>query len=130
MVIINYKNIMKHIYMLFFVISAFVLQSCGDSEILKSVDFSVKTEKATYEKGESVVFIIENAPNWLTFYSGEENKQYPDSNGAGIKGVTDNMTQYQYTYDSDGTYDVVFVGGNTNYKGSKEQTVKLTVSVK
>lgn len=120
---------MRYLYVILFVASAFMFQSCGDSDLLKSADFSVSTEKTSYNKGESVVFIIDNAPNWLTFYSGEEGRIYPDSNGVGIKGITESLTEYSYTFQSEGTYEVVFLGGNTNYKGSDEQTVKITVSV-
>ena len=37
---------------------------------------------------------------------------------------------YSYSYSNPGTYKVVFVGGNTNYQGSKEQTVTLTLTIK
>lgn len=119
----------KYICTILLLVSGLLFTSCGDNEILKSVDFSVSTEKTTYSAGESVTFEIANAPNWLTFYSGEDGKKYPDTYGIGIKGITEDLSVYSYIYDQPGTYEVVFLGGNTNYKGSNEEIVKIALTI-
>jgi hypothetical protein len=119
---------MKHLYTILILIPLFFVASCDD--VLKEVDFSVTTEKTSYTVGEEVVFNIVNAPDWVTFYSGEEGKSYPDSYGASIKNMRNELFTYSYSYSNPGTYKVVFVGGNTNYQGSKEQTVTLTLTIK
>lgn len=119
----------KYIYTILLFVSGLLFTSCGDDEILKSVNFSVSTEKTTYSAGESVLFEVVDAPDWLTFYSGEEGKKYPGTYGTGIKGITEDLSVYSYIYEQPGTYEVVFLGGNTNYKGSNEQTVKISLTI-
>lgn len=101
--------------------------SCED--MLKEVDFTVTTEKTSYQVGEEITFSLSGAPDWVTFYSGEENKEYPESYGVSIKTITNDLTAYTYSYNSPGTYNVVFLGGNTNYQGSKEQVITITITV-
>ena len=118
---------MKNLYTILFLVPLFFFASCED--ILKEVDFSVTTEKTTYATGEEIVFHFVNAPDWVTFYSGEEGKTYPDSYGASIKSITNELFTYTYSYGTPGTYQVVFEGGNTNYEGSKEKRVTLTLTI-
>ncbi|MDD2327365.1 MAG: DUF5017 domain-containing protein [bacterium] len=118
---------MKKISTILFIISLFLLSSCED--ILKEVKFTVATEKTTYATGEEILFTFDNAPDWVTFYSGEENKAYPDAYGIAIKSITNELFSYTYSYTVPGTYNITFVGGNTNYKGEKEQVVNITLTV-
>jgi hypothetical protein len=119
---------MKHlIYAILLFIPFLSFSSCED--ILKEADFTVTTEKTSYKAEEEITFSFLNAPEWVTFYSGEENKEYPESYGVSIKSITNELSEYTYTYNSPGTYKVVFVGGNTNYKGSKEMSVTMTLTV-
>ncbi|RNC66398.1 DUF5017 domain-containing protein [Proteiniphilum sp. X52] len=118
---------MKSFYTILFLIPVFFLSSCED--ILKDVDFTVTPNKTSYTAGEEVVFRFADAPDWVTFYSGEEGRTYPDSYGTSIKSITKELLTYAYIYDSPGSYQVVFVGGNTNYKGNKEQVITMTITV-
>ncbi len=119
---------MKRLYTILFFIPLFFIASCDD--VLKEVDFSVTTEKTSYATNEQIVFNFVNAPDWVAFYSGEEGKTYPDSYGTSIKSMRNELFTYTYSYSNPGTYNVVFVGGNTNYQGSKEKTVTLTLTIK
>lgn len=118
---------MKQIISILFFIPLFFISSCED--ILKDVDFTVTTDQSSYTAGEEIVFTFDNAPDWVTFYSGEENKTYPDSYGVSIKSITNELFTYTYSYHTPGTYQVAFAGGNTNYKGKREQVVRITVTV-
>ena len=118
----------KIIYTVVLFLALFHLYSC-EKDIVIAPDFSVTTEKQSYEVGEEVVFLIENAADWMVFYSGEENKVYPEGAPMAIKSITNSLKKYTYQYKSPGTYECVFVGGSTNYKTDKQQTVKLTISI-
>jgi hypothetical protein len=118
---------MKPIYTILFLIPLFIFASCED--ILKEVDFAATTSKTTYAVDEEITFQFTNAPDWVTFYSGEEGKTYPDSYGSAIKSITNELLTYTYVYDTPGTYQVAFVGGNTNYKGSNEKVVTMTLTI-
>ena len=118
---------MKKIASILFLLPLFLLTSCED--ILKEVAFTVTTEKTTYAAGEAIVFTFDNAPDWVTFYSGEEHKTYPDAYGVAIKSITNELFSYTYSYAVPGTYTIAFAGGNTNYEGNNEQVVKLTITV-
>lgn len=119
----------KIIYTTVLIFALFHFYSC-ENELVKAPNFSVTTQSQTYEVGEDVVFLIENAADWMVFYSGEENKEYPESTPMAIKSITNSMTKFSYQYKKPGTYECVFVGGSTNYKTDKQQTFKMTVSIK
>lgn len=118
---------MKKTSFILFILSLFMLTSCED--ILKEVAFTVATEKTTYTAGEEIIFTFDNAPDWVTFYSGEENKTYPDAHGVAIKSITNELSSYSYKYTAPGIYNIVFVGGNTNYEGKNEQVSTFTLTV-
>ena len=53
----------------------------------------------------------------------------PDT-GQNIKGVTDDMTSYEYTYTKPGTYTATFIVANGNYQGeSGTHTYEVTFTV-
>ncbi len=116
------------LYISLFVFASFLFFGC-ENELTVGPDFSVTTEKTTYSVGEEIIFNIKNAPDWVTVYTGVEGKKYPDSYGQGIKSIVNGLRTYEYTYDNPGTYEVVFVGGVTNYKTDKKQVRKLTLTV-
>lgn len=118
---------MKKKAFILFILPLFLLTSCED--ILKEVAFTVATEKTTYTVGEEVIFTFDNAPDWVTFYSGEENKTYPDAYGVAIKSIANELLSYTYKFAAPGTYNIVFVGGNTNYEGKNEQVSTFTLTV-
>lgn len=122
-------SIMKYITYFSLFLSALLLFSACEDEFTKKADFSVAVVKTTFDAGETITFKITNAPDWVTFFSGEEGKAYPESYGAGIKGITNELIEYSHTYTKAGTYQVVFLGGNTNYKSENEQVVKLTITI-
>ena len=119
---------MKKITIIILFAFSLIFISCEDN-ILKSSNFTVKTEKVEYAQGEQITFEFENAPDWVTFYSGEETHIYPESSGTGIKGMANKLLNYTYTYKQKGDYEVVFVGGNTNYKGNNQSVVKLHIKI-
>lgn len=122
------KKSIKYISIIILTLCGFLCLSCQDN-LLKEVNFSVTTEKSSYNVGEEIIFNFENPPAWVTFFSGEEDHVYPDSYGRGIKGVANELFSFSYVYTKPGTYEVVFVGGNTNYKGKNEQVVKLIITI-
>ncbi len=126
--LLNTLKQMKHfIYTILLVVPFFLFSSCDD--ILEEVDFKVTTEKTSFEVGEEVVFSFSDTPNWVTFYSGEEGKTYPESYGTSVKSMINELLTYTYTYNEPGSYKVVFEGGNTNYQGSNKKVVTLTIQV-
>ena len=116
------------LYISLFVFASFLLFGC-ENELTVGPDFSVTTEKTTYAVGEEITFTIENAPDWVTVYTGVEGRTYPDSHGQAVKSITTELKTLSYAYDSSGTYEFVFVGGVTNYKTDKNQVRKLTLTV-
>lgn len=120
---------MKYVVSFSLFLGALLLFSACEDEFTKKADFSVAVEKTTFDIGETITFKITNAPDWVTFFSGEKGKTYPESNGIGIKGITNELLEYTYTYVKPGTYKVVFFGGNTNHKSSNEQVVMHTITI-
>ena len=116
------------IYISLFLVSSFLFQGCED-ELSVGPDFSVTTEKTTYSVGEEIVFTIVNAPDWVTIYPGELGVTYPDSNGLGVKAISNNLKTLSYDYEEPGIYEFVFVGGNTNYKVDKTQVIKFKFTI-
>ena len=57
---------------------AFVFQSCEDQEEVKVPNFDIAFNK-TVKVGEPVVFTINNAPNFLSFFSGEYSHEIKNS---------------------------------------------------
>lgn len=120
---------MKHfLYISLFVFASFLLSGC-ENELTVGPDFSVTTEKTTYGVGEEITFTINNAPDWVTVYTGIEGRTYPDSYGQAVKSITTELKTLSYAYDNPGTYEFVFVGGNTNYKTDKTQVNKITITI-
>jgi hypothetical protein len=64
---------MKKIFILPILLMLFV--ACNKKEVVE-LDFSVKTEKATYKVGEAVKFQLSGNPEQLVFYSGMAGSKY------------------------------------------------------
>jgi len=122
---------MKYLHIIMILICALLtFQGCSD-DLLQSADFSVfLDENNTYRAGDEVVFYFENAPDWVTFFSGEEGRIYPQGKGICIKSITEDLKKYSYKFETPGTYNVVFLGGNTNYKGNKVKEKNLNIIIK
>lgn len=120
---------MKRIlYASLLLIAMFHFLSC-ENELTVGPDFSVQTLKTTYDAGEEVTFLFDNAADWMVFYSGEESRKYPDDRPVGIKSITNSLKTFSYVYNSPGTYECVFVGGVTNYKTDKKQVYKIAIII-
>lgn len=65
--------------------TALTFQSCEDLEEVKPPGFEVEFNQ-TAKVGEAVVFNIKDAPNFLSFYSGEFTHEYKKSNRLKAKG--------------------------------------------
>ena len=103
------------------------LTACDN--VLEDVDFNVTLDETnTYTAGSDVVFNITGNPNWVTFYSGEDKKVYPDG-GVAIKNISDGLTTYTYNFTKPGTYIVTFMAGNTNYDGENSLKREVTVTI-
>lgn len=46
-----------------------------------------------------------------------------------IKNIQNYMDSYEYTWNEPGTYEVTFVGGNSNYRGSSHEVKTMTVTI-
>ena len=66
--------------------------------------------------------------DWLVSAPLKLNSCTPDK-GTALKDMTSRLSQYAYTFDKPGTYDVVFVAGNSNYKGENEVVRTVTITV-
>ena len=119
------KNLLYISLLLF---ASFLAYGC-EKELAVSPDFSVTTEKTTYAVKEEIVFTIVNAPDWVTVYTDEEGVTYPGSYGFAVKSITTELKTLIYDYETPGTYEFVFVGGNTNYKVDKTQVVKIMLTI-
>lgn len=66
---------------------------------------------------------------WLFLRPISLNQISPDT-GQSIKGVTDDVTSYSYTYDNPGTYTATFLVGTGNYQGeSGIKTYEVTFTI-
>lgn len=121
---------MKYLHIvIIFACTLLAFHACSD-DLLQSVDFIVLLdENNTYKAGDEVVFYFENAPDWVTFFSGEEGRIYPGGKGTCIKSITEDLKKYSYKFEIPGTYNVVFLGGNTNYKGNKVKEKELNIVI-
>ncbi|MBJ6368077.1 DUF5017 domain-containing protein [Snuella sedimenti] len=68
-------------------LSVVVLQSCEDYETVDQPDFEVTVVTQTAKVGEPVEFVVNNAPNFLNFYSGEFEHQYKHRNRTNAEGT-------------------------------------------
>lgn len=76
----------KSIYVIIaMVFTALTFQSCENLEAVSPPDFTVDFNP-TVKVGEPVVFNIKDAPNFLSFYSGEFTHEYKNSNRLKAKG--------------------------------------------
>lgn len=64
----------------------FLFISCEDVEKVEKPNFSIIVNK-TAKVGEELKFNIKNAPNFLSFYSGEFGKEYKHRNRTNIEGI-------------------------------------------
>lgn len=78
---------MKYIYKyLLLVISFVILISCQkNEEVMQITNFDVTTTSVKYKVGEQVIFNITGMADIISFYSGEENKDYNYRNGRKVK---------------------------------------------
>lgn len=78
------------------------------------------------ESGTMCPYLIDT---WIFSTPMALNLTTPDT-GQSIKGVTDDVKSYSYTYDKPGTYTATFLVGTGNYQGeSGIQTYEVTVNV-
>ncbi|MDN3619578.1 DUF5017 domain-containing protein [Polaribacter undariae] len=79
---------MKNIKQIVFstLLLTFLFTSCEDFEEVKTPNFEVGV-KQSIAVGEEVEFTIENAPNFLSFYSGEFGKEYQYRDRTNIEGT-------------------------------------------
>jgi hypothetical protein len=116
------KNITKILYVVLFII---VFTACENNEEVETPNFKVSINQVA-KVGEEVTFTIENAPDFLVFYSGEFGKEYEHRNRTNLDGTV-NMSfeaaqnwqngtslsnpglsiQYSKDYDGSGTPDAV-----------------------
>ena len=116
---------LKYIFTLILVFIGFT--ACDN--VLEDVDFNVTlNESNMYTAGSDVVFNLTGSPNWVTFYSGEDKKGYPEG-GVAIKNITNSLSTYSYKFAKPGTYVVVFMAGNENYQGEKSVKREVTVTI-
>jgi hypothetical protein len=66
---------------------ALVLTSCEDFEEVNEPNFDISVSNETVTVGEEVEFVINNAPNFLSFYSGEFGYEYQYRNRTNINGT-------------------------------------------
>ncbi|MDO6738714.1 DUF5017 domain-containing protein [Wenyingzhuangia sp. 2_MG-2023] len=105
---------------------ALVFTSCEDFEEVSEPNFDITVSNETVKVGEEVEFSIENAPNFLSFYSGEFGYEYQHRDRTNIDG-TINMSfdcaqhyqngtslsdpglsvQYSTDYDGSGTAEAI-----------------------
>lgn len=107
-------------------ILALVFTSCEDFEEVSEPNFDITVSNKTVTVGEEVEFVINNAPNFLSFYSGEFGNEYQYRERTNIDGTV-NMSfdcaqhyqngtslsdpgltvQYSTDYDGSGTAEAI-----------------------
>ena len=71
---------------------AAALASCTKRDSLDTPAFTVKTDKATYKKGDSVIFRFDGEPDIITFWSGERGAEYQFRNRTVMTGGVPNLS--------------------------------------
>lgn len=85
-------------------LAAVVFQSCEDQEAVDAPNFDVTFNK-TAKVGDTIVFTIENAPNFLNFYSGDIGHEYKN----------------RERFKAEGTYTLSF-GTSRNFQDGASKT--------
>lgn len=66
--------------------------------------------------------------DWLISAPLKLNTCTPDT-GLALKDMTATVKSHTHVFTQPGTYEVVFVAGNANYKGEKEKVQKITITI-
>ena len=99
----------------------FALCSC-EHDIARKMDFNIiLNPENTYYTGEPVKFDFKGEIDNLILYVGET-PHY-------IKTVEEKLSGYEYTWDKSGTYEVTFIGSNSNYQSHEDFIKKITVTI-
>ncbi|MFY0715252.1 DUF5017 domain-containing protein [Seonamhaeicola sp. NFXS20] len=100
-------------------LSVSFIQSCEDFETVSEPNFTVTPALETVKSGEPVEFIVENAPDFLTFYSGEYGHQYEYRNRTNAEGIVtmsfENSQKWGLGSNATGTFTVWY---SRDYDGS------------
>ena len=104
-----------------------LFQSCEDLEEVDVPNFTVTQTTATAKAGEPVEFKVENASNFLRFYSGEFGHEYKHSQRTNAEGTVymsfNNAQKYGKIDNAKGTLSVL---ASTDYDGTgTKEAIKL-----
>lgn len=113
----NLKLILASLFL-----STLIFQSCEDFETVTAPSFLVTPVTVNAKAGEIVEFKVENAPNYLTFYSGEFGQEYKNRNRVKAEGTytLSFETARNYQNGTSGSDDPWSLLMSTDYTGSGE----------